>query len=53
MTQILIKVLKNRKANELTTRDRKVELFDINIIYGTSYDTWMSQVERTKSSINN
>ncbi len=48
-----MKIFKNRKANELRIKDRKEELFCMDIIYGTSYDTWMSQVERAKSSINN
>ncbi len=53
MTQILIKILKNRKANEFNIKNQREELFDMYILYGTSYDKWMSQVERTKSSINN
>jgi len=47
-----MKILKNHKANEFA-KDQKELLFAMDMIYGTSYDNWMSQVERTKASINN
>jgi len=52
VTQVLMKILKNRKPNEFI-KDRREELFAMDMLYGTSYDNWMSQVERTKASINN
>jgi hypothetical protein len=53
VTQIVTRISRNRTANRSTIKDRKEELFDIDMIYGTAYNDWMSQVERTKTSINN
>jgi hypothetical protein len=52
VTEILKNILKTRKTDRLTRRDDK-ELFYMDMLYGTSFDNWMSQVERTKSTINN
>ncbi|CAF0825081.1 unnamed protein product [Rotaria sordida] len=54
VTQILRKILKNRTINKFIVKNQKEELlFDVDMIYGTSYDHWMSNIERTKVSINN
>ena len=53
VAQVLSKILQKRKANRSTIKDRKDELFDMDLVYGTSFDNWMSQVDRTRSSINN
>jgi len=52
VTEILKNILKTRKTDRLIRRDDK-ELFYMDMLYGTSFDNWMSQVERTKSTINN
>ncbi|CAF1019680.1 unnamed protein product [Adineta steineri] len=53
VTQIITKILKNRKADKLKLKDSNIGLFDMAMINGTSFDIWMSQLERTKASINN
>ncbi|CAF2064859.1 unnamed protein product [Rotaria magnacalcarata] len=54
VTQILRRILKNSIRNKFTMKPQSVQLLLlVDISCETSYDAWMSTLERTKTSINN
>ena len=49
--ELLRKMLKNPEKGQLKKKYKKEIIFDFDAIYGKSLNTWMSQVQRTKTSI--
>ncbi|CAF3308429.1 unnamed protein product [Rotaria socialis] len=54
VTQLLRRILKNPARNKSGMKPQRVQLLLLTDMSSeTSYDAWMSTLERTKTSINN
>ena len=53
VTQTLMKILKIPQPIQFNRKDTRTDLWNVFILCESSYDSWMSQIERTRSSIHN
>lgn len=52
VTETVIKILKNRRRNDLIIKkDPREQFWDFDALYGNLFDTWLAEIERTISSI--